>query len=66
MTRVLTFLFALAAGAAVGNLYRSQPLLHVIASDLGVATATAGWLITSTQIGYAAGVRLDVVSGAEP
>ena len=56
MTRGLTFLFALAGGAAVGNLYWSQPLLDVIARDLDASTATAGWLVTATQIGYAAGI----------
>ncbi|MFF0118096.1 hypothetical protein ACFYP0_31820 [Micromonospora arida] len=44
MSRRLTFLFALAAGVAVGNLYWAQPLLGFIAGDLRVTTATAGWL----------------------
>jgi hypothetical protein len=34
MTRGLTLIFALAGGAAVGNLYWSQPLLDFIAEDL--------------------------------
>ena len=34
MTRGLTLLFAIAGGAAVGNLYWSQPLLGVIAESL--------------------------------
>jgi len=63
MTRGLTFLFALAGGAAVGNLYWSQPLLDLIARDLGASTATAGWLVTATQIGYAAGILFLVPLG---
>jgi predicted MFS family arabinose efflux permease len=63
MTRGLTFLFALAGGAAVGNLYWSQPLLDLIARDLDASTATAGWLVTATQIGYAAGILLLVPLG---
>lgn len=59
----LTFLFAVAAGAAVGNLYWAQPLLDLIARDLGTSTATAGWLVTATQIGYAAGILLIVPLG---
>ncbi|MEV4483536.1 MFS transporter [Micromonospora coxensis] len=58
MSRGLTFLFALAAGVAIGNLYWAQPLLGFIAGDLRAATATAGWLVTATQVGYAVGVLL--------
>jgi predicted MFS family arabinose efflux permease len=63
VTRRLTFLFALAAGAAVANLYWAQPLLDVIADDLRAPTAHAGWLVTATQIGYAAGILLLVPLG---
>lgn len=63
MTRRLTLLFAVAGGAAVGNLYWAQPLLHLIARDLDATTATAGWLVTTTQIGYAVGVLLIVPLG---
>lgn len=63
MSRGLTFLFALAAGAAIGNLYWAQPLLGFIAGDLRLATTTAGWLVTATQIGYAVGILLLVPLG---
>ncbi|MFI5836146.1 MFS transporter [Micromonospora sp. NPDC051300] len=63
LSRRLTFLFAATAGAAVGNLYWTQPLLGLIAGDLRSATATAGWLVTATQIGYAVGVLLLVPLG---
>ncbi|WP_244166015.1 MFS transporter [Micromonospora saelicesensis] len=63
MSTRLTFLFALAAGVAVGNLYWAQPLLGFIAGDLRVTTATAGWLVTATQLGYAVGVLLLVPLG---
>ena len=63
MTTGLTFLFAVAAGAAVGNLYWAQPLLDLIAADLDASTASAGWLVTATQIGYAAGILLIVPLG---
>ncbi len=45
MSRGLTLLLAVAAGAAVGDLYWSQPLLDFIAGDLRSATTTAGWLV---------------------
>src|SRR5579859_4401859 len=63
MTRGLTLLFAVAGGVAVGNLYLAQPLLDVIARNLHASTASAGWLITATQIGYAAGILLIVPLG---
>jgi predicted MFS family arabinose efflux permease len=63
MTRGLTLLFAVAGGAAVGNLYWAQPLLDFIAHDLRASPATAGWLITATQLGYAAGILLIVPLG---
>ncbi|MFZ2164025.1 MAG: MFS transporter [Propionibacteriaceae bacterium] len=59
----LTWLFAIAGGAAVGNLYWAQPLLVQMATDLGVAPATAGLLVTVTQIGYALGILLVVPLG---
>jgi predicted MFS family arabinose efflux permease len=63
MNRRLTLLFAVAGGAAVGNLYWSQPLLDFIARDLRTDTASAGWLVTATQLGYAIGVLLFVPLG---
>src|SRR4051794_34477166 len=63
MTRGLTLLFAVAGGAAVANLYWSQPLLDLIARDLHASAAAAGWLVTATQIGYAAGILLIVPLG---
>lgn len=63
MTRALTLLFAIAGGTAVANLYWAQPLLDFIADDLNASHAIAGWLVTATQIGYAAGALLLVPLG---
>src|SRR3954467_328763 len=63
MTRRLTLLGAGAGGAAVGNLYWAQPLLDFIARDLHASPAAAGWLVTATQLGYAAGILLIVPLG---
>lgn len=63
MTPGLTFLFAVAGGAAVGNLYWAQPLLDFIALELHASTATAGLLVTATQVGYALGILLFVPLG---
>lgn len=63
MTRRLAVLFAIVAGSAVGNLYWAQPLLDLIARQLRTDPATAGWLVTTTQLGYALGVLLIVPLG---
>ncbi|MFG1928485.1 MFS transporter [Cryptosporangium sp. NPDC048952] len=63
MSNRLTLLFAVAGGTAVGNLYWAQPLLEFIARDLHSSPATAGWLVTATQIGYAVGILLVVPLG---
>ncbi|MFI1034500.1 MFS transporter [Streptomyces sp. NPDC020951] len=63
MSRGLTLLFAIAGGTAVANLYWAQPLLDFIGRDLHASIASAGWLVTATQIGYAAGALLLVPLG---
>ena len=63
ISRSLTLLFAIAGGAAVGNLYWAQPLLTDIAASFGVSVGSAGVLITTTQIGYALGILLIVPLG---
>jgi predicted MFS family arabinose efflux permease len=63
VSRRLTLLFAIAGGAAVGNLYWAQPLLQIIADDLHVSTGTAGSLVTATQLGYAVAILLLVSLG---
>lgn len=52
--------YAALASFAVGSLYVPQALLPVIAADVEVDVATAGLLITTLQIGYAAGLFLVV------
>ena len=59
----LTLLFAVAAGAAVGNLYLAQPLLAEIAQTFGVPEGSGGLLVTMTQAGYAVGIFLIVPLG---
>ncbi|WP_371811000.1 MFS transporter [Frigoribacterium sp. CFBP 13707] len=63
MTRGRTLLFAVAGGAAVGNLYWAQPLLGIIGGDLDASPASTGLLITVTQVGYALGVFFIVPLG---
>ncbi|WP_189895343.1 MFS transporter [Streptomyces canarius] len=63
MNRVLTLLFAVAGGAAVGNLYYAQPLLRDIADALHVSEGFTGLLVTAIQVGYAVGIVLLVPLG---
>ncbi len=56
ITTGVAVLFAIAAGIAVSNLYWAQPLLAQIATEFGVDSSTAGFLVTATQIGYAVGI----------
>lgn len=54
---------AVAAGAAVANIYYAQPLLSTIAHDFSVSDGTAGLMVTASQVGYAAGLVLLVPLG---
>jgi len=54
---------ALAAGLAASALYLAQPLLHRLSTEYGLSSAQASWLVTGTQVGYAAGLLLVVPLG---
>jgi predicted MFS family arabinose efflux permease len=49
--RGLIFLFAVAAGLSVANVYYAQPLLDMIARDFGINRAAIGMVVTATQVG---------------
>lgn len=63
LTRKMTLLFALASGVIIGNIYYSQPLLAILADTFGYTPAHLGFLVTLTQVGYAAGLMLIVPLG---
>jgi predicted MFS family arabinose efflux permease len=48
--------FAAACGLAVASIYYAQPLIGVIAPDLGLPPGFAGLIVTLTQLGYGAGL----------
>ncbi|MFJ8542700.1 MFS transporter [Streptomyces sp. NPDC093586] len=56
-------LLAVACGMTVANLYYAQPLLSSLSRDFGIGTATAGTLITLTQVGYVIGMLILVPLG---
>lgn len=59
----MTLLFACACGIVIGNLYYSQPLLAAIAASFGRQPAELGYLVTLTQLGYAASLLVVVPLG---
>jgi len=63
MSGELVLLFAVACGLTVANLYYAQPILDNIARTFGAGTATAGLVVTLSQIGYAVGLALLVPLG---
>ncbi len=63
LPRGMTLLFACACGIVIGNLYYSQPLLAAIAASFGRQPAELGYLVTLTQLGYAASLLVVVPLG---
>jgi predicted MFS family arabinose efflux permease len=58
LSPLLTWVFALASGTLVANLYYSQALVTVVSPALGLHAGLAGLTVTLTQLGYAAGLIL--------
>lgn len=58
LARSLVLLLAMSAGLSVASLYYSQPMLGVLAADIGVSDLSIGFVPTLTQLGYALGILL--------
>jgi predicted MFS family arabinose efflux permease len=56
-------LLAAACGLIVANIYYAQPLISLIAPDIGLSPAYASFIVTLTQAGYCAGLLLLVPLG---
>ena len=56
MTRGMVMLFAFCCGAIVANIYYAQPIIELIAPDIGLTPAMASLIVSLTQIGYALGM----------
>lgn len=52
----ITLLLAVACGVIVANLYYAQPLIGPISTDTHLPLASAGLIVTLTQIGYVLGL----------
>lgn len=56
LPRAVVILFAVACGAAVANVYFSQPLLVTMGHDLAMSPALVGSVVTLTHVGYGLGL----------
>lgn len=54
----LVLLLATFAGFSVASLYYSQPMLGIMAADMGAGVRGIGFVPTLTQLGYALGILL--------
>lgn len=63
LTRAVILIFAVTAGTSAAGLYYLQPLLHDVAADLRISTATAALLVSAAQVGYLAGLAFLVPLG---
>lgn len=59
----MTILLAAASGLIVANLYYAQPLIGLIAADIGLDPSAASLIVALTQIGYCSGLLLLVPLG---
>ena len=62
-SNVTFFLLALAAGLGAANLYYAQPLIALIAGDVGLDETMASLVVTIGQVGYILGLLLLVPLG---
>ena len=63
MPKWMVFMFACACGLMVANLYYTQPLIGLIAPEIGLSESAASLIVTLTQMGYCAGLILLVPLG---
>lgn len=63
MSKTLVLLMAAGSGLTVASIYYAQPLLEAIRQSLGMSLATAGLIITASQLGFAFGLALLVPLG---
>ncbi|NIE73443.1 MFS transporter [Pantoea sp. Ap-967] len=58
LSRTLVTLLAFCCGAIVANIYYAQPIVGLIAPDLGLSHEHASLIVSLTQLGYALGLLL--------
>lgn len=63
LPKPLVWLFAVASGLSVANVYYAQPLLDVLAREFNLTQSNSGLVITATQLGCALALLLLVPLG---
>ncbi|HVJ38783.1 MAG TPA: MFS transporter [Stenotrophomonas sp.] len=63
MPRAVLWLFAIASGLSVANVYYAQPLLDTLGRDFHIGQAAIGGVVTATQVGCALALLLLVPLG---
>ena len=63
LTNSILYLLSIAAGLVVANLYYSQPLLHLIATEFNVSESAVSNVALFTQLGYAMGLLFIIPLG---
>lgn len=63
LSSALILLMSVATGLAVASNYYAQPLLDTIARAFDLSASSAGFIVTSAQLGYAAGLLFLVPLG---
>ncbi|CAM4029070.1 putative MFS-type transporter YdeR [Pseudomonas reidholzensis] len=58
LSRALVTLLAFCCGAIVANIYYAQPIVGLIAPELGLSSEHASLIVSLTQLGYALGLLL--------
>ena len=66
LSPMLVALMSVATGLAVACNYYAQPLLETIARSFDLSVNQAGFIVTTAQLGYAAGLLLLVPLGDRP
>lgn len=63
LTRGMVSLFAFCCGAIVANIYYAQPVIGLIAPDIGLSEYAASMIVSLTQVGYGLGLLFLVPLG---
>lgn len=63
LTKWLVTLFAFCCGAIVANIYYAQPIIALIAPELGLSERVASLIVSVTQVGYGLGLLFLVPLG---
>lgn len=56
ISRTLVSVIALCCGLIVANIYYAQPIIELLAPDVGLSAHSASFIVSLTQIGYAIGL----------